>query len=147
MEQLPERTEAPSRITVARDRPAPLSKVERMTEETKGLVGDLTSWVELRLKLTQLEVEERVEARLNDLIIKVIIGVVAGIAGLFALITLALAIGAWLGHPAWGFLVVTVLLLLVAGALRAAQPHLVSLGDKRARVKEKKLASNGSTAQ
>ena len=110
----------------------------RITEQTRGLVDDLTAWVELRLELAQLEIEERVEKKANDLALKIILGVLAGLAGFFALVTGALALGAWLGHPAWGFLIVTGLLVLTAVVVRAAHPHLIQIGGQGTSDKQKR---------
>lgn len=115
------------------------SKVDRIALHTKGLVDDVKTWVELKMKLTQLEIEERLDAKVNAMVIGLAVAGVGLLALVFALITLALGLGAWLGHPAWGFLVVTVLLLLVAGALRALHPHLVNVGSKRARIDPEKV--------
>jgi hypothetical protein len=116
-----------------------LNKVERLTKQSKGLFDDLSAWVELRLKLTQIEFEEKLDAKINQLAVGAVMGLLALFAVLFALVTLALGLGAWLGHPAWGFLIVTVLLVGVTLAVRAARPHLVSVGTKRVKVDESKL--------
>jgi hypothetical protein len=41
--------------------------------------------------------------------------VTAAVALLFLLTALAFGLGAWLGHPAWGFLIVAGVLFLIAG--------------------------------
>lgn len=140
------------------DRPdgaAPLSrrlppggnKVERISQHTKGLVEDVSSWVELKLKLTQIEIEERVDAKINSLIASAVVGVFAALGGLFALIALALGvaallIAAGLSYPLsyfLGFLFVSLLLFIVAMVIRKSKPDVVSVGDKQAHIDEKKL--------
>ena len=107
--------------------------MQRMSQHARGLVDDLTTWVELRIELAKIELRERVEVSANDVAVKVIAGVLGALAGLFALFTLAFFF-AWLfGNTALGFLTVTVLLGALAGLIYAAQPQLVSL-DKTARV-------------
>lgn len=75
-----------------------------------------------------MELEERVEAKANQIVLGVIVGGIALLAVVFGLTALALGIGAWLGHAGWGFLVVTGLLVLLAVVIRAAQPELVQVG-------------------
>lgn len=129
MDELPEGTQSVSRAATRVDEPFPARKVERMAQEAKGLVEDLTSWVELKLRLTQIEIEEKVEARLNKAVVGLIVGVIALVAVVFALAALAFGVGSWLGHPAWGFLAVAVLLFVVTGILHAVKPHLVDLHE------------------
>ncbi len=138
MERLPERVGSQPAEIVEADRqlPSGANKVERITQHTKGLVEDLTSWVELKLKLTQIEIEEKIDAKVNRAAVGVIVGVMALITALFALITLALGIGAWLGHPAWGFLVVTLLLALITGVIIAVKPHLIPIRQQPSEKKQ-----------
>lgn len=109
---------------------APVSgnKVERVAQHMQHLVDDLKTWVDLRIELAQLELEERVEAKANQLALGIVIAGVLLLGVVFALVTVALGLGAWLGHPAWGFLIVTGLLFGGAAVLRAARPELVRLG-------------------
>lgn len=152
MESLPERSATPTNGTPRPERQLPSgnTKLTRITQHTRGLVEDLTSWVELRIQLAQIELEERIEAKANQLALNAVLGVVAGLAGLFALLTLAFALGAWLGHPAWGFLIVTVLLGLLLVILRAARPRLVKIGgapaDKKGQRGSAKEASSEASA-
>ena len=41
------------------------SAVQRVIQHSKGLVEDLQQWVELKVELTQLEIMEKVDARIN----------------------------------------------------------------------------------
>jgi hypothetical protein len=120
------------------------NKVERISAETRGIFGDFSSWVELRLKLFQVEIQERIQTKVNETIIKVAPVAAGAITGFFGLITLALFLGWWLGHPAWGFLIVTVMLALVTGVLLARKKRMDM--DKNAHSDQVKadLSSNGS---
>lgn len=125
MEAFPE--QSPTTVPPApadRQLPAGRNKVERIGRQTKGLFEDFTQWVELRLRLFQLDVQEKVRTKANEAAIKVAPFIVAALGGLFALVTAALFIGWWLGHPAWGFLIVTGLLFLVTGILYAKSKRL-----------------------
>lgn len=104
------------------------NKAQRLAQHTHHLVEDLKRWVDLRIELAQMELEERVEAKANEIALGVVVAGVALLAVVFGLVTAALALGALLGHPAWGFLIVTALLALLAAVLRAARPELVQIG-------------------
>lgn len=125
MEAIPERAPA-SRPQVSADHQLPegRTKVARIGRQTKGLFDDFTQWVELRLRLFQLDVQDKIKTKANEAAIKVAPFIVAALAGLFSLITAALFIGWWLGHPAWGFLIVTAVLFLVTGILYARSKRL-----------------------
>ena len=114
------------------DRPAVSGgKVERLAQHTQYLVQDLKQWIDLRIELAQLELEERIESQVNRVLLGLIVAVLAALGGFFGLVALALGFGAALGHPAWGFLIVTVLLAVIAAVLRAAEPEFVQI-DLRA---------------
>lgn len=119
--------------TSKQDRPlAPAAtgnKAERLVQHTQGLIDDLKTWVDLRIELAQMEFEDRVEAKVNEIALGVAIGGIVLLAVVFGLVTLALGLGALLGHPAWGFLIVTVLLGLSAVVLRAARPEFIRIGQ------------------
>lgn len=99
--------------------PGGRNKVERLSAQTRGLAEDMKSWVELRIKLLQAEIQDRIQSKVNESIIKIAPALAAALTGLFALVTIALFLGWWLGHPAWGYLVVTALLALATGGLLA----------------------------
>lgn len=107
------------------------SKVQRIVQHTQQLVGDLQEWVDLRIELAQMQLEERVEAKANEIALQVMVVGIVLLAVVFGLVTLALGLGAWLGHPAWGFLIVTVLLVGLAIVLRAAHPAFIQIGGGR----------------
>lgn len=92
-------------------------RVQRIQQHATGLVDDVKEWTELRIKLVQAETETFIQKKVHTIVMRTIPLVMGGLAGLFLLITLALFLGWWLGHPAWGFLVVTLLLFAVAGVL------------------------------
>ena len=117
------------------------NNVERIMRHMRALVEDMTAWVELKIKLTQLEIEERIEKKINEVALTVIVAALAGLGGFFMLVTVALAVGAWLGHPAWGFLIVTLLLFSLAFLVRAAKPQIISGAGRQTTIKEKREAA------
>jgi hypothetical protein len=122
-----------------RQLPSGENKLERMATHTKGLVGDFRDWVDLRIKLTKLEILEEVDAKVNEALIGVLVAAVGLLACVFLLVTIALGLGAWLGHPAWGFLIVTLALFLFAGIVHAVKPTIVGGGQRKVNVDEDAL--------
>lgn len=103
----------------------PGGRVDRMVHHTEALADDITDWIELRIELLQLEIEEKAERRLNSFIARAIVATLVATAGLFALLTLAYGLGWWLGHPFWGFGIVTGLLVTGAGLIAYIRPEFV----------------------
>ncbi|WP_022834775.1 phage holin family protein [Salisaeta longa] len=96
------------------------TKLQRMAAHTQGLVEDLREWVDARIDLALIEAEEQADARINQAIQQGVVAAVGALTGLFALLTVAWGLGWLLGHPFWGFLIVTVLLGVGTAVLRAA---------------------------
>jgi fatty acid desaturase len=94
-------------------------------------VDDVKSWVDLKMQLTQLEVEARVEDKVNEATAGVLIAIIAALALVFLLIAAAIAIGNWLGNAVWGFLIVAAGLVVLTLVTWAAKPRLVRLGKNR----------------
>ncbi len=98
-------------------------RLQRIQHESTELVQDVKDWVELRIDLVRAEVQESIRAQVDGrkatILALVVPGIVGALGALFLLVTLALFLGWWLGHAAWGFLIVTALLLVVAGIARA----------------------------
>ena len=94
--------------------PAHRNKVERVVDHTHGLVDDITEWVELRVKLVKSEIEALIDSRVGAMRGLLVFGVTAALTGLYALVTLAVIIGALTGGRYWiGFLVVNLILVAV----------------------------------
>ncbi|MBT8401726.1 MAG: phage holin family protein [Rhodothermia bacterium] len=102
-------------------------KIQRLSRQTRSLVDDVKSWVELKMTLTQMEIEEKVDEKVNEAVNGAVIAAMFFMAALFGLTAGALGLGHWLGHPAWGFLIVMALMLIGALILRAAKPKIVAI--------------------
>jgi hypothetical protein len=100
-------------------------KLGRIAGHTRGLVEDLREWMDLRIDLAILEVEEKVDDLRNELALGLTLAFFGFFSALFVFATTALGLGWLLGHPFWGFLIVTVVLLSVVAALATARPDLV----------------------
>lgn len=117
------------------------NNVERIMNHMRALVEDVIAWVELKIKLTQLEVEEKIEKKINEVALTVIVATLGALGGFFLLVTVALALGAWLGHPAWGFLIVTLLLFTLALLIRVARPQIIRGAGRQTTIEEKREAA------
>ena len=122
METLPDRSSGPDSEPPARPTGGTLG---RIAGHTQGLVEDLREWMDLRLDLALLEVEEKVDELRNELALGLTLAFFGLFSVLFVLTTLALGIGWLLGHPFWGFLAVSIALVLIVVALYSARPALV----------------------
>ena len=108
-------------------------KVERIAQQSKGLIDDVKDWIDLKITLVELEIREKIKARQEEAITFALIGFLGVLALVFLLVAIALGLGTWLGHPAWGFLIVTGILVGVAGLLygrHASRSTKGSLEDK-----------------
>lgn len=123
MESLEDRTSA-SDAERPTERPQD-GKIRRIADQTQGLLTDLRTWIDLRLDLAILEVEERLDELRNDIALGVTLAFFGFFAALFGLTTVALGLGWLLGRPFWGFLAVSIALILVVVALQSARPALV----------------------
>lgn len=83
-------------------------KVERIAKQSKGLLDDVRDWIDLKIELLEIELQEKVLGY-------AVVGTLGVLALVFLFITIALGLGIWLGHPVWGFLIVTVVMLGLAG--------------------------------
>ncbi|MFP4228956.1 MAG: phage holin family protein [Salinivenus sp.] len=104
---------------------SPEGPLGRIAGHTQGLVEDLREWIDLRVDLAVLEVEEKVDDLRNEVALGLTLAFFGLFAVLFVLTTIALGIGWLLGHPFWGFLAVSTALVLIVIALYAARPALV----------------------
>ncbi len=97
----------------------------RIAGHTQGLVEDLREWIDLRIDLAILEVEEKVDNLQNQIALGLTLAFFGFFAALFVFVTVALGLGWVLGHPFWGFLIVSVALVLIVTVLASARPDLV----------------------
>ncbi|NNE34418.1 MAG: hypothetical protein HKN13_04240 [Rhodothermales bacterium] len=102
-------------------------KVKRIADDTRGLVDDVKTWVDLRLQLTQLEIE----GQINQASAKGIVAIVAIVAVLFALAGIALLIGDLTGRSYLGFFAVAGVLFLITLIVWMAKPQFVRIDRKK----------------
>lgn len=138
MEPTPNRSETDPTVPIHHRLPDGRNKVARLADQTRGLVDDLKTWVDLRLKLEQVKFWDEADARVNELTVGVITGVLLALGGLFVLLGFAFLIGWWLGNTFWGFFIVGALMILIGVVFKSANPHLLEL-RKPALVDEDKV--------
>lgn len=113
------------RVPTERQLPPHRNQVGRVADHLAALSADLREWTELRIALVQRKIEgvvglfERVQHYLDAAKFFVPAAVLALVGVLFIFITIALGVGALVGQLWLGFLIVTAVMLVVAGVLGA----------------------------
>lgn len=100
-------------------------RMDRIADNTRGLIEDVKEWIDLKVQLVQLEIEQKIETLANQVVSTFLVIVLAAVTALFILVAAALGLGQWLGHPAWGFLAVSGALGLVTILIHFRRPRLV----------------------
>lgn len=100
-------------------------KLGRIAGHTRGLVEDLREWIDLRLDLAILEIEEQVDELRNEVALGLTLAFFGFFAALFVFTTTALGLGWLLGHPFWGFLIVSGVLVILVSVLARTRPNLM----------------------
>lgn len=109
------------------------SKVQRIASQTKGLVEDVKSWVDLKVSLAQIDIEDKVNVRLNSAIVNGAVAILALGVVFFLLVAAALALGAWLDNTVYGFLLVAAALLILLLLVLAVRPSLIDITIRRSK--------------
>jgi uncharacterized membrane protein YqjE len=82
------------------------SRLGRVVEQVRSISEDLVELVEMKVQLLQLRLEEQVENRINHLIGKAMVVVLAGMTVMFMLVSAAIALGYVFENHALGFLAI-----------------------------------------
>jgi hypothetical protein len=89
-----------------------------MMEETFGkveeLADNLKEYAEIRVEEAKLKIAERSSGLIANLMAGLLVRVGVVLAIMFAGLSVAIALGGWWGMPALGFLVVSVIYLIIA---------------------------------
>lgn len=106
-------------------------KLQRVTEDTRGIVTHLRQWIDLRLDLAVKEVNDQIDDAASQAAFGLVLAILAFFTGLFGLTTLALGLGWALGQPFYGFLIVFALLAIVSFiVLKVSQRHPIVVESK-----------------
>ena len=114
-------------------------RLSAIADETRNLAADIKEWVDLRVQLAQMEIEERIDKITNQIIGLVVVVVVALFAVLFLLMALAIWIGGMLESEALGYVVVGGGQLLITALIRLLEPNFTGSGDKKEEEKKPAL--------
>lgn len=115
--------------------------VGRVFTHGKELGHDFLDWIDLKIQAERLKFFETLNEKVNLAADMAIAGVLASLGGFFLLVAAALGIGALLGHPGWGFLIVGAVFVVAGAIFYMTKPTLKDL-RKPAIVGEEHLASN-----
>ena len=93
------------------------SRAERIALHYKGFISSLQSWLELRIELAGHQYLEQILQNKRLVYVVLLTGLSAVLAVTFILVAAALGLGALLGHTAWGFASVGVVMAALAWLL------------------------------
>ena len=122
--------------------------VHRLQSHAQGLADDVRAWLEMRFALAKIELYERVDEQLDQVLLYAIAGGLGAVGGLVLLLSACFgvswaisALTGWtLGALFLGFLVVAGFFLLAAGLILAAEPRFGVLEEKtRAVIPERRV--------
>ncbi|GEM_PF-2885175 len=116
-----------------------------LIRESKALVSDLTEWVTLKMEHTRLEIEARVNHQINEATNRAVAGTVWLLALLFFSVALALGLGTWLGHAAWGFVIVAFLYAGTGAYIWLRKPRMVRISLPRIEKTKQEDGTSGGT--
>lgn len=103
----------------------PSGKIGRLTTEAKGLVDDTKEWVDAKLRLFELDVEDKIDSLANKFVSGAVVVATGALALVFSLVATALALGDLWGRNSLGFMAVGGALFLVALVIYLVKPRLV----------------------
>ena len=107
------------------DTPHDNSKIGRLAAEARGLVEDTREWVDAKLRLFELDIEEKIDRLASRFMVRLMVLFFSAMAAVFVGVAGALALGELWGSEPLGFLAASVLLLFIAGLIHAVRPRLV----------------------
>ena len=107
------------------DKQSGRGRISALADETKGLVSDMKEWVDLRVRLVQLELEERIEKVANQVISLLVIIVLGLFTALFLLLGLAVWVGSLVDSPALGYVIVGGILGLITLIIQVVGPRFM----------------------
>lgn len=141
---------SPAAVTTPARPPGGL--IKRVATHTENLAKEVVDWVELKMQLVRLEIEETFETRVETMVMRtldevqrnpriaflaniMVNGIVFALLALgglfFALTALAFLLGDWLGHVSWGFLIVAVITLAIGFGVWRVKPKFIRPPEER----------------
>jgi hypothetical protein len=117
--------ETETRTTDTRTSEAEPGRLERLVSEVKGLADDVRTWIDLKIKLLEIEIEDRVRDVVNRVAATAVFVALAFLALVFVLVTAALGLGQWWDNMLLGFLAVSLTLIVLATLVHVLRPGIV----------------------
>ncbi len=111
------------------------------------MVEDTREWVDAKLKLFELEFEEKIDGIVNRALLGVVVASVGFLASAFGLTAAALALGQYWGSDVLGFLGVAGGLALVAIVLFLVRPRFVKGSFRVSKAGSSKRIAAGEEAK
>jgi uncharacterized membrane protein YqjE len=105
--------------------PGPSGKLGRLSSEAKGLVDDTRQWVDTKLRLFELDLEEKIDGLANKVVAGATVVFLASLALVFGLVALALMLGDIWGRQSLGFMAVSGGCFLIAVLIHWLRPRFV----------------------
>ena len=139
-------TSRKSAVSSGGGRPPEALAVDQVLAHGRELGQDLLDWVDLKIQAERLKLVEELNTRLNLAADLALAGALAALGTFFLLVAAALGLGAWLGHPAWGFLGVGLVFVVVGAAFYLFKPTLKDL-RRPALVEEARLSPGAPQGQ
>ncbi|MBO6577292.1 MAG: phage holin family protein [Rhodothermales bacterium] len=97
-------------------------RIGRLASEAKGLVDDTREWLDAKLRLMELDFEEKIEAMAGKAMASAIVAFFSAMAVVFLMVAGALGLGAWWESNALGFLAMGGILFLAAAMVHWLRP-------------------------
>jgi hypothetical protein len=126
----------------------------RLQSHAQGLADDVRAWLEMRFELAKIELYERLDDQLDQLVLYAIVGGLGAVGGFVMLLATCFgaswiisALTGWtIGALFLGFLAVALFFLLGAGIILAAEPRFGLLKDKTRAVFPERRVMEGRAA-
>lgn len=103
----------------------PTGKIGRLSSEARGLVDDTRQWVDAKLRLFELDLEEKLDGIANKMIAGAAVVFFAALALIFGLTALSLFLGTLWDNEALGFVVVALASFVIALIIQWLRPRFV----------------------
>lgn len=103
----------------------PTGKIGRLSSEARGLVDDTRVWVDAKLRLFELDLEEKLDGIANKVIAGAAVVFFAALALIFGLTALSLFLGTLWDNEALGFVVVALASFVIALIIQWLRPRFV----------------------
>ena len=110
-------------------------RIDRIVNESRRLGDDVVEWINLRMRLIQLDFQEKIDEELDHIFSGVMVMVMFGIAIVMGSIGVALMLGRYLGDILFGFGILAAFYAIIGFIVLRSRPKM-SAGFRAARRRE-----------